>query len=254
MREELINFWAISGEGWGRDIYPLCKKQPFMKLAIGFVAVLALACILPGAGEYTAEYWSNLADQQFLNGSIEEAAGSYDKALELDAGNVNLWNRKGYTLGILDRFEDAVASFDQALAIDSTNVEALNWKGLALYKGLHRNDEAIACFDRVLELNTSNSEAWNGKGMALGDKGDLSGSLVCLKMATSIDPLNPGAWNNEGVVLRALGRYQEALVRFDKALLLDPNNEAAQMNRNYTLQDMNQIVQLGGSQGASIAL
>ncbi len=110
-------------------------------------------------------------------------------------------------------------------------------------------------FDQVLESEFFNFEAWNGKGMALGDKGDLLRITgLSYRLATSIDPLNPPSWNNEGVVLRALGRYQEALVRFDKALLLDPNNEEAQNNRNYTLQDMNKIVQLGGSQGASIAL
>ena len=254
MREELINFWAISGEGWGRDIYPLCKKQPFMKLAIGFVAVLALACILPGAGEYTAEYWSNLADQQFLNGSLQEAVESYDKALDLDPVNVYLLVNKGKSLANMGRFVDAIACFDQSFAINTTYVEPLTLKGIALSQGLNRDDEAILIFNQALDLDSSSFDAWIGKGMALAKKGDYSGSLVCFQTATRIDPLRPSGWNNEGVILREMGRYQEALERFDKALLLDPNYKEAQDNRNYTLQDMNQIVQLGGSQGASIAL
>ena len=243
MKGELINFWEV-------EIYLQNERLRFMKLTLILLALLAATGIPSAAEGDTAEYWSSLGDQQLYNGSIEEAARSYDKALELDPGNVNLWNRKGYAFGILGRYEDAVASFDQALAINSTNVEALNWKGLALYRGLDRHDEAIACFDKVLVLNASDSEAWNGKGMALADKGDLSGSLVCLQMATKLDPLNPGAWNNEGVVLRELGKYQEALECFDKALLLDPNNQAAQTNRNSTLEDMNRIVQLGTGQWA----
>ena len=85
-------------------------------------------------------------------------------------------------------------------------------------------------------------------------KSDYYGSLACFETATRIDPLKPSGWNNEGVVLRELGRYKDAIDRFDKALLLDPNYEEAQKNRNNTLQDMNRIVSLGGSQGASIAL
>lgn len=54
-------------------------------------------------GGILVEPWRSV----LYNGSIEEAARSYDEALELDPGNVNLWNRKGYAFGILGRYEDA---------------------------------------------------------------------------------------------------------------------------------------------------
>lgn len=225
-----------------------------MKLAIALVAFLALVSIPPGAGEYaagnTAEYWSGLGDQQFFNGSFQEASESYDKALELDPVNVYLWINKGKSLANMGRFQDAIACFDQASAINSSYAEPLFLKGIALSQGLNRDDEAIAIFNQALQLDSTNFDAWIGKGMALAKKGDYYGSLACFQTATRIDPLKPSGWNNEGVVLRELGRYQDALDRFDKALLLDPNYEEAQKNRNSTLQDMNRIVSLGGSQGA----
>lgn len=229
-----------------------------MKLAIALITFLAAVSIPPVTGEYaagnTAEYWSRLGDQQFLNDSFQEAAESYDKALELDSANVYLWINKGKSLANMRRFQDAIACFDQATAINSTYAEPLFLKGIALSQGLDRDDEAIAVFDQALQLDSANFDAWTGKGTVLAKKGDYYGSLACFQTATRIDPLKPSGWNNEGVVLRELGRYQEALDRFDKALLLDPYNEAAQKNRNSTLQDMNRIVSLGGSQGATMAL
>ena len=115
-----------------------------MKLAIIIIFAMAAICIPPAIGELTAEDWSNQANQYFLNGSYEEAAASYDKALELDPNNVDLLNNKGKALANLGRFEDAIASFDKSLAINSSDVEALNLKGTALSQGLDKNDEAIA--------------------------------------------------------------------------------------------------------------
>ena len=247
---ELPDTWERDFIGfWHRDIYLLIAQVAFMKLAIALIAILAALCIPPGAGENAAgdnaEYWSNLGDQQFLNGSIQEAAESYDEALRLDPANVYLWVNKGKSMANMGRFEDAIACFDQASAINSSYVEPLFLKGIALSQGLKRDDEAIAVFDQALQLDPSNFDAWLGKGMALANKGDYYGSLACLKTASRIDPLQPSGWNNEGVILLKMGRYQEALDCFDKALLLDPNYEQAERNRNNTLQDMNRIVFLG---------
>lgn len=225
-----------------------------MKLAIALFTVLAAAYVPLGAGEYaagnTTEYWSSLGDQQFLSGSFPEAAKSYDMALEMDPANVYLWINKGKSLANMGRFQEAIACFDRASSINSSYVEPLFLKGIALSQGLNRDDEAIAVFDQALLLDSANFDAWMGKGMTLAKKGDYYGSLACFQTATRIDPLQPSGWNNEGVVLRELGRYQDAIDRFDKALLLNPNYEEAQKNRNNTLQDMNSIVSLGGSQGA----
>lgn len=247
-----------------------------MKLQIVIAALAALIlCVLPAAGEYaaigdntteypaeystdtagySAEYWSGQGDQQFLAGSFQEAAESYDKALNLDPLNIYLMINKGKSLANLGRYQDAIVFFDQAFAINSSNAEPLHLKGIALSEGLNRYDESIAVFDQALQLDPSNFDAWTGKGMALAKKGDYTGSLACFQTASGIDPLNPTGWNNEGVILRELGRYQQALERFDNALLLDPNHEAAQKNRNNTLEDLSQIVQVGGNQRAVYAL
>ena len=55
-----------------------------MKVAIIIISAMVAMCILPAMGEFTAEDWSNQANQYFINGSFEEAAASNDKALELD--------------------------------------------------------------------------------------------------------------------------------------------------------------------------
>ena len=133
---ELLDTWEKDFIGfWHRDIYLLIAQVAFMKLAIGLIAILAALCIPPGAGENAAgdnaEYWSSLGDRQFLNGSIQEAAESYDEALRLDPANVYLWVNKGKALANMGRFQDAIACFDQASAINSSYVEPLFLKAVS---------------------------------------------------------------------------------------------------------------------------
>jgi len=77
-----------------------------MKLAITIIMALVSVCIMLVSADYTAEYWSGQADQFFMNGSYEEAAASYDRALELDPSNIVLLDNKGSALANLGRFEE----------------------------------------------------------------------------------------------------------------------------------------------------
>lgn len=210
-----------------------------LKLAITIIMVLAAIFILPAIGE-SAQFWYDQANGYFISGDYEKAAASYDKALELEPNNTEMWNNKGKALANLGRFEDAISCFDKSRAINSTNPESLNLLAIALSQGLNKYSEAIAIFDLALQMDPSYFDAWIGKGMALANEGNLYSSLECFEKATQIKPLDPTGWNNKGVVLRDMGRYQEALTCFNKALTIDSSYENALKNREYTLQDMEQ--------------
>lgn len=54
----------------------------------------------------------------------EKALFCYDKSLELDSEEVNIWNNRGVTLEVLGRFNDALESYDEALKLDSKHSSA----------------------------------------------------------------------------------------------------------------------------------
>jgi tetratricopeptide (TPR) repeat protein len=222
---------------WGQDIYPWLKESTFMKAAISIILVLAMMLLAPAACQSTQNY-SDQAYSYFLSGNYEQAATTYDLAIQIEPNSTALWNYKGRALAMLQRFDEAIYCFDRSMAINPNDPESMNLKAIALSQGLKMDDQAILLFDRILQMNSSYYDAWNGKGMALANQGDMAGALQCFENAILIRPQDPQAWNNKGVILLKTQRYQEALDCFNQALSIDPNNEAALQNKGSTQQEM----------------
>ena len=61
---------------------------------------------------------SEKADVLYQKGKFDEALSFYDKAIETNAKDPTLYNRRGLALCRLGRHEEAILSFDAALKID----------------------------------------------------------------------------------------------------------------------------------------
>ena len=233
-------------------LFPLLKQSTLMKAAIKIILVLAIVLLLPAECQSAQDY-SNQAYGYFLSGNYEQAATTYDQAIQLEPNITTLWNYKGRSLAMLQRFDEAIYCFDRSISINPTNLESLNLKATALSQGLKKDDQAILLFDRALAINSSYFDAWNGKGMALANLGDTAGALQCFENAVQMRPQDPQAWNNKGVVLLKMQRYEEALGCFNQALSIDSHNEAALQNKEIILQAMKEPATLRlGSSAASL--
>ena len=69
-------------------------------------------------------------NELYKQGQYDRAIGSYDKALEIDPKNSDLWNSRGLALCHLGRHIEALVTFE----IDPGFVDAWNNKGVVLYK------------------------------------------------------------------------------------------------------------------------
>lgn len=108
------------------------------------------------------------ADELYRRGEFEDAVLFYDRAMERDSENKELYNRRGLALCRMDRHQDAIDSFDAALKIDQQYTDALNNKGVVFYKQ-KRYDEAMAFFDQIIERDpkyvracTTGELSWTG--------------------------------------------------------------------------------------------
>ena len=63
-----------------------------------------------------------------LLGSLEDAIGSYDKAIEIKPDHHEVWFFRGIDLDDLGRLEEAIASFNKALEIKPDYRIALNYR------------------------------------------------------------------------------------------------------------------------------
>ena len=69
-------------------------------------------------------------NDQFQQGQYEKAIESYDKAIEIDPVNVELWNSRGLALADLGLHMEALVTFEIALEIDPDFIDARNNKGV----------------------------------------------------------------------------------------------------------------------------
>jgi tetratricopeptide (TPR) repeat protein len=159
-------------------------------------------------------------NEYFYKEEYNKAIQCYDRALEIEPNNADIWNNKGHALDDLGNHEEAIQCYDKALELDSNHAIAWNNKGFALAK-LGKYNEAIQCYDKTLELDSNHAIAWNNKGFALG-------------YPTAI----ARAWNNKGLALENLGNHEEALQCYDKALELDPNNQLFHIYRKRALRKL----------------
>jgi Flp pilus assembly protein TadD len=68
---------------------------------------------------------------------------------------------------------------------------------------------------------------WLNSGVFLGDQGDLSGAVACLRRAVQLAPDNAAAHRNLAVALVGLGEKEEARRALIRVLELDPSDAAA---------------------------
>jgi len=79
------------------------KKQVVCRLiSIGVAEMDAISC-------------TEKADELYQDDKFDEAIPFYDKALEQDPVNAELYNRRGLAFCHLDKYQDAIDSFDTAL-------------------------------------------------------------------------------------------------------------------------------------------
>jgi tetratricopeptide (TPR) repeat protein len=72
----------------------------------------------------------------------DEAIKAYDKAIEINPNDSDVWYNKGLALDSLNKSDEAIKAYDKAIEINPQYSLAWYNKGRALYK-LNKFDEAI---------------------------------------------------------------------------------------------------------------
>ena len=87
----------------------------------------------------------------------------------------------------LGRLHEAIDSFDRAIFLDADNLEAWNSKGNVLYK-LEQWEGAIACWNEGLRLQPNYYQGWYNRGSALSKLGKIEEAAISYRKALEIEP------------------------------------------------------------------
>ena len=144
------------------------KSSPFpslMRSCAMFACMLLLFLPVSAAAQDSAAYWLEMGQASLLNGSFQQAIGSFDRAIKIDPENSSAWGGKGAALSRLGRYRMAELCFSYALRKDSKNVRL--WLEDGRVKELAGDfREAGQSYERALALDGSLAEAWLGKANA----------------------------------------------------------------------------------------
>jgi protein O-GlcNAc transferase len=224
--------------------------------ALDFAPDDSLACI-------------NLGFVKFEQNLHAEAQPLIERALAIDAKNVDAWYILGGINWRLEDWQAAESAYRQAIQIKSDfEMAYLDLCGLLLQHDRVESakslmQEAIAnnpksalpyfflgnincqqalwsdaeiCFKKALQLQPANANFVNALGQLLLQEGRAVEAADCYKRAAKITPLNAGALNNRGLALHRIGDVYAAIEVFQEALLLEEENAQILCNLGGSLQ------------------
>jgi tetratricopeptide (TPR) repeat protein len=171
--------------------------------------------------EPKTDYLTSLGTTLVNQGRREEALKAFDKAVQLDPRDADLWRNLGNILVDMERIADAILSFQHALKLDPRHWDASNKVGLLFFRS-EKFEEALPCFNLCDELKPNHFPTLFMRGLTLHKLRRLDEALADNRQALALDPTNADTYNNIGNIFRSLGRNEEALSWFDRSLELEP--------------------------------
>ncbi|MGD0650696.1 MAG: tetratricopeptide repeat protein [Verrucomicrobiia bacterium] len=183
---------------------------------------------------------NNLGKALLDAGSVQEAIGHFEQALQIKPDYAVAHDNLGAALAQVGRFHEAADEFGLALQIQSDFAEAHYNMGRALVR-LGRVQEAIMHYEQALRSNPSDAEAHYELGNALIVWGKTQEAIAHWEQAVRIKPDYADARNNLGAALAQAGRFQEAIEQLDQVLRITPCNAEAHCNLGNTLLQVGKV-------------
>ena len=138
----------------------------------------------------------------------------------------------------------AIKCFDKSIEADPNDADVYVAKGLSLLK-LGNYAEAKGCFGLAVKVGLNNAYAYFGLGMSplMLNEHEVAGvhlaqALALFGMVLKVEPNNAMVHHYKGVALQGLSRPEAALECFDKTIELDPNYTDAYRSKGNLLQEL----------------
>jgi len=171
-----------------------------------------------------------------------ESADWYQRALAIQADDLNSWLNFGSVLQQLRRYTDATNCYQEILKRDPNFPEAHNDLGVALL-ALQKNDEAMLSFQRALKLRPEYAEAHNNLGVIYKNDKKYDEAMDCYYAALRYKPDYAKALFNLGTIYFVKKNNPLALKWYQQALQQDPYLLEAHQNVASILLDQGQLEQ-----------
>lgn len=161
----------------------------------------------------------------------QEAIKCFDKSIEINPSNSELWYQKAKALVFLKKYDEAVSCLERAADINPGHIDALALMASVMIDA-GRFDDAIEKCDKILEINKRNKlrnevmfGTYDNKAWALLSLNRFNDALRYYDRALDLNPNKARTWYGKGLVYMETKNYQEAIICFDKSIEINPGNK-----------------------------
>ena len=172
---------------------------------------------------------------EITDSETEKAAASLKEAIDLaqklsfPKGEAAAWNALGVTSEIQDSLTKAIEYYNKALELDPANAEIYNNRSL-IYKELGKPDRAVRGFLKAIQLDPGYVKAYNNIGLLYYEKHNLAAAVSSFEKAISIDPRNLESYNNLAIVYKKQNNLPKARQLYQTILKKNPGHVEAHYN------------------------
>ncbi len=175
-----------------------------------------------------------------LERNYDKAIEDYNKALELDPGQVATYNNRGITWDLKGDYDKAISDFSKAMAL-APNKSLYIINRAASWHRAKEYDNAIADYTKAVEIDTNNVVAYRNRADAWEKKGDtkqaaLDRAIVECNQMINARPKSALMYALRGAAWLRHGQNEKAVSDCDKALEIAPNEAYAVHIRNIALK------------------
>lgn len=179
-----------------------------------------------------ANAWLLLGTVQALSKNYPDAESSLRQAIIYRPDNADTYKNLGNILKDQGRCEEAIPIYQRALELDTGNVDSL--RGLGACYGLDATntnvfnlDNSIYYLQKVVEICPGAVDGYYSLSRTLRMAMRFDDAEEVCKLAVKKFPDNPDIYNELGHVLFSKDGLDEALYSFNKALQISPENITA---------------------------
>lgn len=200
-------------------------KQGFAVMALLFAVMLYTS----GCGKADQAYGKamKLAEE----GKYEEAAESFEDAIQKNGDKAEYYIGYGMTLNFLGDYKKAVKQFEKAYQemdnkISRKNNKQLYYGEALAYYGMHKYDKALECCQNSLEIKGQpeiDRSVYSAMAVLYWSSGNTSEALDSLDKLLKSDKKDVDGYLQRGQLYQNLEEPEKALKDYSEALQLDKN-------------------------------
>jgi tetratricopeptide (TPR) repeat protein len=129
---------------------------------------------------------------------------------------VNKFHEEAYNLAKKGELHHALGFFEKALQKDPGQPDIYSDRGVS-YLHLGMKTEALADFDLCIEIQPDYSYRYSSRAYARDFFGDTAGAIEDYERAVALDPDDSIAYNNLGLLQEKIGYNKKAKENFERA-------------------------------------